>query len=528
MNQPLKVCILTAGLGSRMGHYSNIINKALLPLDNKAIISHIIARFPQNTTFVIALGHLADQVTQYLEAAHPENNFQYVTVNNYNGPGSGPGYSLLKCSEKLQCPFFFVACDTLWSKDIELYADENWFATAAINSEHSAQYCNFKLNSNNEILSIHDKEQVIGDQYQAFCGLAFIKDYSIFWDSLKDETLLIKNEVQVSNGLQALLKSHTVKAHSLDWVDLGNLQLYERHVSTFIDYDFSKTDEFLYILNNRTIKFFSNSNIAVNRASRAKSNPEVFPEILFSSGQFYSYKYIPGETLYQNCNIQIFRDLLKFLNNHLWIIKDIASDKLLESSNKFYKDKTLERLKNYLNKYSVIDRPVTINGYYTPPLKDLLARIPWDILLESVPVCFHGDLQFDNILYDKQTMTFKLIDWRQDFGGLTEAGDIYYDFAKLNGGLLLNYDLIKKNLFSFEENNDDISLDFSHRYLGNQYQVILHKFIVDNGYDVNKVNLLTAIIYLNMAPLHHAPFDKLLYNLGKHLLDVALRKYENK
>ena len=57
---------------------------------------------------------------------------------------------------------------------------------------------------------------------------------------------------------------------------------------------------------------------------------------------------------------------------------------------------------------------------------------------------FHGDLQFDNIIYSKNK--FKLIDWRDSFDGRNK-GDIYYDFAKLLGGIDLNYKFIKKETF---------------------------------------------------------------------------------
>ena len=39
-HQKPALCILAAGLGSRLENYTEHINKALLPVDNKAIISH--------------------------------------------------------------------------------------------------------------------------------------------------------------------------------------------------------------------------------------------------------------------------------------------------------------------------------------------------------------------------------------------------------------------------------------------------------------------------------------------------------
>ena len=49
-------------------------------------------------------------------------------------------------------------------------------------------------------------------------------------------------------------------------------------------------------------------------------------------------------------------------------------------------------------------------------------------------------------------------------------------------------------------------------------------FVVDNGYNIHKIKLLTGLIYLNMSPLHHDPFDHLLFFLGKNIIHKELRK----
>ena len=85
------VCILTAGKGTRMGKYSEIVNKSLLPLNNKAIITHIINFFGDKFKFIIALGYHGQQVKDYLLIAHPKINFTFINIKNYDGPKSGPG-----------------------------------------------------------------------------------------------------------------------------------------------------------------------------------------------------------------------------------------------------------------------------------------------------------------------------------------------------------------------------------------------------------------------------------------------------
>ena len=61
---------------------------------------------------------------------------------------------------------------------------------------------------------------------------------------------------------------------------------------------------------------------------------------------------------------------------------------------------------------------------------------------------FHGDFILDNIIINNSEFT--LLDWRQDFGGDLEKGDIYYDLAKLNHNLIFNHDLINKNHYLIE------------------------------------------------------------------------------
>ncbi len=52
-------------------------------------------------------------------------------------------------------------------------------------------------------------------------------------------------------------------------------------------------------------------------------------------------------------------------------------------------------------------------------------------------------------------------------------------------------------------------------------QVLTHfeNWILKNKYDLTKVRFITALIYLNIAPLHHKPYSFFLFQLGKYLLN---------
>jgi len=297
-------------------------------------------------------------------------------------------------------------------------------------------------------------------------------------------------------------------------------------LSLYENYDFSKSDEVLYLSKNQVIKMFVDEDIVNKRVLKAEINPDVFPKITHHIGQFYAYDFQKGQTLYEFNNQELFKRLLDWLKRDLWNYTktEISSEEMRNLCKNFYFNKTMHRIKKYEKKYEYTDTDSQINGLKIPNNKELFSSINWESLYDGVPSFMHGDLQFDNILYDSSSDKFTLLDWRQDFSGEVEFGDLYYDLAKLNGGLFLNYDLIKLNLLDYQETQNDIFFDFAQRYNTTAYKLILDSFILDNGYDLDKVNLLTSLIYLNMSPLHHFPFDKMLFSLGRYMLFNEIRK----
>ena len=108
------------------------------------------------------------------------------------------------------------------------------------------------------------------------------------------------------------------------------------------------------------------------------------------------------------------------------------------------------------------------------------------------------------------------------FAGSIFYGDIYYDLAKLMHGLIVSHRLINKSQYkvSWESKNINLNLKISK-------DVDFEQFLL-NGvlkhYDVKKIRILTALIYLNIAPLHHVPYNNLLFALKKLMLKRELGK----
>lgn len=522
MTAPNVVCIPTAGAATRMGALGEVVNKALLPLGDKAVISHIIDGFPVGTEFVIAVGEKGEQVRAYLELAHPDVDFTFVEVDNFNGPGAGPGYSILCCRTHLARPFWFVPCDCLYEIDFGQIPDGDWVGVSPVARENAAHYCNFVVDGD-QVVQIHDKFVPEEGDLHAFTGLLCVRDHEKFWSALEVPEL-VAGEHQISNGLAGLVAGDNLSATIVPWTDVGDREKYEAVRDSFVEYDFSKQDEILYRFPERVVKFFADEKIVAARVKKAGHKPDVFPDIEGVRRQFYGYQFVPGQTLYERNDHQLFTGLLDWLDADVWTPVDVETERMRTLCRVFYFDKTQSRLADFASKYPDYREPLTVNGKPLPPREELLANVPWDELCEGVPVFMHGDLQFDNIIHDARAGRFCLLDWRQDFAGETEFGDLYYDLAKLWGGINLNYDYIKANMFRVDQSGDDLVIDFAQRYSTPQLSRILDDWILGKGLSKTRVELLVGLIYLNMAPMHHAPFDIALMGLGRSLLTDALER----
>jgi hypothetical protein len=151
----------------------------------------------------------------------------------------------------------------------------------------------------------------------------------------------------------------------------------------------------------------------------------------------------------------------------------------------------------------------------------MLGQVDFEALSQGLQSRYHGDFILDNILKTQNGYCF--IDWRQDFGGLLHAGDRYYDLAKLNHNLTVNHRVINQNLFSLESDGTTVRCEIMRPSALVECQSAFFDFLLEQGYDARKVRILTAIVWLNMAPLHHHPFNLFLYYFGKLHLWRALR-----
>jgi hypothetical protein len=84
--------------------------------------------------------------------------------------------------------------------------------------------------------------------------------------------------------------------------------------------------------------------------------------------------------------------------------------------------------------------------------------------------------------------------------------------------MLIDYSQIKKNQMEFNLSDGTYSYSVNSCQNFREISSILEHYIHERSYSWRKVRLITALIYLNMCPLHERPFADILFFKAFELL----------
>jgi thiamine kinase-like enzyme len=519
-----KVLITSAGTGSRLGDLSKNINKSLISIYTKPVISYIIEKFPKNIEIVLAVGYKAELLKDFIRIAYPDRTIRFVDVDVYDGPGSGLGYTILKCESYLQCPFIFCTNDTIVLEEIPK-PDHNWIGYDDV--YNNSIYRSLKINIETNLID-DINEKGYNTPSPALIGISGILDYQEFWKIMKDGISYGSITGGETYGIKKILYKG-FKAQKFTWYDTGSIEGVEKTQKYFDtgEYNFlRKSDESIWFIEDKVIKFSNDKDFIFERVERNKRfTSKLIPKIIDFRENFYSYNFMNGIVLSKCINLSLFKQLTNKLKL-FWEIKKLSENEEIEFRQKcfgFYQYKTYKRIDNYFVKSNYIDSEEIINGIKVPKIMDLLEKIDWNNISNGIPCVFHGDLHFENIVLT-DAGNFLLLDWRQNFADLLDYGDLYYDLAKLLHGIIVSHEIVNKNFFVVKDNNNNITLNIYRNQTHVEIEEMFYKFLKNEGYDIQKVKILTALIYLNIASLHHYPYSKFLYFFGKYMLNNILNE----
>ena len=544
------VVIPCAGTGSRLGDATKYYNKALCTLGPKPIISYIIEHFSKEDEIIILLGYKGDYIKQVVTAIYPDWNITFREVDIYEGPLSGLGYSLTKAYDLLQKPFIFWSNDTVTDLNInEQDYSDNWIAVSEKYKGSKAyrhalclpkgvvqeilpkdpKNVSVPLNLTSNVFS-HSVE----DSCYPYIGVSYIRDYEQFWLAYHDfPTSFV--ETGETQGLNYLDSLNAVFVN--EWIDTGDPNILkeaqELYSASMEETILPKPNEAIWFIGNNVIKFHVDSNFVRDRIRRYEFLSELYeendhlkiPRIIKYSNNLYVYEREQGTVASKIVNNMLLCNLLEEFFDSTYPA-ELQKEDVVKICKDFYRDKTLSRIKAFLDSTGEKDEKIIINGIECDPAIELVEKLDWGNLSKYCVFsrCFHGDFHLENILVQGKK-NFVLLDWRQNFGKYTiDYGDLNYDLAKMWHSLYVNHDMVKMNLFNVEDISDkEKRIDIHRTFVDTECEELLKEMIEnDPNYNLDFVRLITALIFLSISGCHEYPYSRFLFYLGKYLLNLAV------
>jgi len=116
----IPVVIMAGGKGTRLDPFTRILPKALIPIDDKAIIELIMDKFAEYgmTNFYISVNHKSKMIKAFFEDFHSNYNISFIEENIPLGTAGGLKY----LKNRIDTPFFVSNCDIIIQCDyFEIY-----------------------------------------------------------------------------------------------------------------------------------------------------------------------------------------------------------------------------------------------------------------------------------------------------------------------------------------------------------------------------------------------------------------------
>lgn len=375
-----------------------------------------------------------------------------------------------------------------------------------------------------------------------FVGVFYIRHTRYFYRCL--EKAQTGSERQISTFYQALREysvRYPLKAVKTDrWFDIGHADKYhhfglEVKAREFNHISIDKHRGILKKTSDDKEKFIGEIKWYLKLPTDVEYvRPRIFDystayDAPYVAMEYYAYHTLHELFLYGDLNEQQWTDIfehIRFVCNDFrrYSVADAGLRGALED---MYLTKTLQRLKRLREEsgfFPFFENPITVNGKIYKSLDEICASlaqwIPQRLYDVERFTLIHGDLCFTNIMVDDDLSFIKLIDPRGKFGAYDIYGDPRYELAKLFHCVDGKYDFIIKDLFEIEYDAPGTEI----RYAINDrkrdyglYAVFLAAFREEIGKDLEKIELIEALLFLSMIPLHTESHDRQLVMLATGL-----------
>lgn len=393
------------------------------------------------------------------------------------------------------------------------------------------------------LTEIYDKKSDIVNSLKKeklFVGVFYLSDSLNFKKCL--EEAFNRQDKNISSfylALQIYSQKHPLKAVKTDnWFDIGHADKYfnsklEVKAREFNHINIDKNRGILTKTSDDKDKFIGEIKWYLKLPADVEYvRPRIFSYSTDYTNSYVSMEYYAYHTVHElflNGDLDLYQwekifKRIKFIISDLNRYK-VSDNNIIPSLEDMYLTKTVQRfakLRTDERFLTFFTEKILINGTVYQPLDRIIDRLELLIpkMLYDVEefTIIHGDLCFANMMIDNNLSFIKVIDPRGKFGTFDIYGDPRYELAKLFHSVDGKYDYIIKDQFDLQVNGN--SIDFSIQDKDRDfdlYNLFTQIFAEEIGNNLKKIELIEALLFLSMIPLHGESFNHQLVMLGTGL-----------
>lgn len=479
------------------------IPPAFLPLGNRRLFQHQVAKAPKNKNVYLSIPR-SYQVQDFDRLWLNKNNVTLLELPDNLSLGESVMAALAMIDQSFDTDLSILYGDTLLTPPTDV-------DVISISQTESSYNWATVDDSKPEWLAVEDDH--LDSQSQVVSG---------YFNFSSPRTLVRCLSQTHWHFLQALNVYHDLngmKAHSCDdWLDFGHVNTYYRSKARYTTQrafnDLNITPDWVEKSSLKDNKIAAESNWFRNIPNSLKHfTPQFLGEALINERTSYRLEYLYNMALNELFVFahlpeitwrQILQQMLCFL--------DVCQSELapcrskVDSFDMLFAGKTSQRLQAFCNDRNYDwNQQWEYNGENTLSLKGLHEASLSHLPTENSATLMHGDFCFSNILYDFRKGRIKVIDPR----GITSEnehtiyGHIQYDIAKVCHSVLGLYDWIIAGYYNVDIK--DYQIDFTladTSHLLSVQEMFVTALTTHYQLPVSSLYAMQIQLFLSMLPLH--------------------------
>lgn len=507
----------------------------IYPINQKIVFDYLYEQYKNFSAIDIVCFEKADKVQQRI-SRYLDRKVTIQTLDELRDLG----YTVYCALDNITGPIIINFADTIVLDDVYSIANGDAFYC---HEDYMSDTWTYFDELNGRITQIYDKQPLDCKlRKRLFVGVFSIADSVCFKECL--EEAFSSKDLAMSTfyyAIQLYSVRHPMRVVSTDnWFDIGHQNKYytsklEVKAREFNHITVDKNRGILRKTSDEKDKFIGEIKWYLKLPSDIEYvRPRLFdystayeqPYVLM---EYYSYHTLHELFLYGDLGWQQWANIfmrIRFVCDDFkrYTVRD---SKIIPSLEDMYLTKTLHRLESMKNNAQFnhfFTKPITVNKNTYKSLNqiaEVIKRVVPEYLYDVDKfTIIHGDLCFANIMVDSNLSFIKVIDPRGKFGFFDIYGDPRYELAKLFHSVDGKYDYIISDLFevSYEISYAEIAYSIAEKKTEvDIYKVFIDIFKEDIGNDLKKIELIEALLFISMIPLHHESLDHQMVMLGTGL-----------